>query len=101
MSFCCEEMKKNIISDCCKHNEKFQCPDSLIYYDLIVDEYGLIIHDGGNSYITIKFCPWCGTELPESKREKWFEELEQMGFDSPYEQEIPQNYKSDKWYRKV
>ncbi|AOT68318.1 DUF6980 family protein [Geosporobacter ferrireducens] len=99
MTFCCEDMKNNINTNCCEHNEKFQCSDSLIYYDLIFDEYGLIVHDGGNSYILIKFCPWCGAELPESKRDKWFEELEQLGYDSPYDKEIPQKYKSDKWYR--
>ena len=31
--------------------------------------------------ITINFCPWCGTQLPESLRDRWFEELELLGKD--------------------
>ena len=32
--------------------------------------YGLIIHDGGTSAVTIQFCPWCGSKLPASKRDR-------------------------------
>ncbi|WP_412762571.1 DUF6980 family protein [Priestia aryabhattai] len=30
---------------------------------LSVQEYGLIIHDGGSSIIGISFCLWCGKKL--------------------------------------
>ncbi len=99
MEFCCENMETNINIDCYNYSDKFQFSNSLIYYDLVFDEYGLIVHDGGDSYVTIRFCPWCGKELPESKRDRWFEELEQLGYNDPYEQELPECYKSDKWYR--
>ena len=40
----------------------------MLEYNERFDEYGLIIHDGGSSALLIQFCPWCGTKLPESKR---------------------------------
>jgi hypothetical protein len=65
----------------------------------VFNEYGIIVHDGGSSSsITIAFCPWCGAQLPESLRDRWFEALESLGFDNPFEQEIPKEYKTDEWY---
>jgi hypothetical protein len=52
-----------------------------VAYSLVFDEYGIVVHDGGKSYVRIDFCPWCGTRLPESKRDQWFEALEAMGID--------------------
>lgn len=71
----------------------------LIAYRAKFDEYGLIIHDGGSSSITINFCPWCGTRLPESKYQRWCDELAGLGFDEPSEQAIPDAYTTDAWYR--
>lgn len=41
----------------------------------------------------------CGAKLPESKRDLWFDTLENLGFDDPIEQEIPEEFKTNKWYR--
>lgn len=79
MEFCCKDMKNNIDKNCDIHNNCFECPDTLIYYNEKFDEFGIIIHDGGESYVNINFCPWCGERLPESKRDRWFDELEQLG----------------------
>lgn len=61
-------MEKRVEFVCVEHLSPFECADNLIYYSHTFDEYGLIIHDGGSSFITIDFCPFCGTKLPESKR---------------------------------
>jgi len=53
---------------CDQHPDPFDCADVLIYYSEQHDEYGIIIHDGGASYSVLKYCPWCGVNLPESKR---------------------------------
>ena len=49
----------------CDEHDPFACPDRLI--TSVTDEdgrgFGLIIHDGGSSYIRINYCPWCGTEI--------------------------------------
>ena len=96
---CCDQMN-NQINDwsCDHHKDRFDCPDALINYIDKFDEYGIIIHDGGFSHAVINYCPYCGTKLPESKRDLWFDTLEKMGFDNPTEQEIPEVFKSDKWY---
>jgi hypothetical protein len=92
-------MERQLNHQCSVHSNPFECPDVLIHYFAKFDEYGLIIHDGGGTSITISFCPWCGTKLPEQKRDRWFRELEVLGFDEPFEQDIPERYRSDAWYR--
>jgi hypothetical protein len=65
---CCERMEEGLKFDCSQHSDVFGCPDSLVYYSVHSNEYGLIVHDGGTSYIGIAYCPWCGAKLPGSKR---------------------------------
>ena len=100
MKYCCKDMESNVIIDCSDHTNKYNCPDCLVDYNAVFDEYGFIIHDGGTSSISIYYCPWCGSKLPESKRDLWFDTLEELGFDEPYEQNIPEIYKTSKWYEK-
>lgn len=44
--------------------DRHDCPDCLIDYWPNGPSYGIMIHDGGSSMITIAYCPWCGTKLP-------------------------------------
>ncbi len=96
---CCDMMEDQISHKCPDHENPFDCPDNLISYTAMFDEYGIIIHDGGTSVIGINFCPWCGSKLPESKRDRWFEELEKLGFTDLFIQDIPEKFKTDEWYR--
>lgn len=96
---CCEDMVRNSTLDCDIHTDKYDCPDVLIHYSEKFDEYGLIVHDGGTASIHMNYCPFCGFKLPESKREQWFDELEALGYDDPWDQDIPEEYESDKWYK--
>jgi len=73
--------------------------DIIMNYNEIFDEYGIPIYDGGTSVIGIKFCPWCGSKLPESKRDEWFNELGEMAFEDDLSK-IPEKYKSARWWRK-
>lgn len=76
--------------------------NKVIYYSSRFREYGIPIKNGtekvASSYIVIQHCPWCGKELPESKRDEWFEMLEELGYDAPLEQEIPIKFQSSAWY---
>lgn len=100
MNFCCNEMKEKVTFHCSEHSDKYSCPDCLVDYNEVYDEYGIIIHDGGSSCIIISYCPWCGSKLPESKRNLWFEKLEELGIDDPLAQDIPIEYKNKEWYSK-
>ncbi len=62
MKHCCKDMKEHLKFSCDIHRDKFECPDTLVTYSK-KNGYGIIIHDGGDSYITIKFCPWCGKSI--------------------------------------
>jgi hypothetical protein len=65
---CCGRMEEGLKFDCSRHADVFGRADSLVYYSARSGEYGLIVHDGGTSYIVISYCQWCGAKLPESKR---------------------------------
>jgi hypothetical protein len=64
--FCCERMAADLNRTCKDHPDRFDCPDNLVAI-LKRGDYGLIVHDRGSSVISIAFCPWCGTRLPDSK----------------------------------
>jgi hypothetical protein len=83
---------------CDTHTNPFACPDALVRFSAKFQEYGLIIHDGGTSSIGILFCPWCGHRLPESQRDRWFDELEARGID-PWEDDVPAEFQDGSWLR--
>ena len=60
-------------------------------------EWGVPIPDGGSSFLVLKFCPWCGIELPSSLRDKWFDRAEEMGINPPYEN-MPIEFQSELWW---
>lgn len=63
-------------------------------------EYGMQYLDGGSAMQMIHYCPWCGSKLPESLRDEWFDVIcdrMQLESDDP---NIPEEYLSDKWYQK-
>jgi hypothetical protein len=82
---------------CDQHSNRFDCPDCLVNYLPKFREYGLIVHDGGTSCVRIRFCPWCGSTLPESLRKQWFAELEALGID-PGNENVPERYQSSEWW---
>jgi hypothetical protein len=62
-------------------------------------EYGIPVSDGGSSFVTLWFCPWCGARLPQSLRDEWFEALEKLGL-TPESGDIPQEFLTDSWWRR-
>jgi hypothetical protein len=100
MKHCCDRMRAEVARNYGVGVARFRCPDSLVEYVPKFDEYGIIVHDGGSSKVQILFCPWCGARLPESKRDRWFDELEKRGL-NPLSDPIPPEFESDGWYWKV
>ena len=51
-------MAEAVGSVCKEHPDRFDCPDALLDFNPRMQEYGIIIHDGGSSVVTIGYCPW-------------------------------------------
>jgi hypothetical protein len=64
-SHCCEMMAFQVRRHGqCTHGcvGPHDCGDCLIYA-ASDGSYGLLIHDGGASFVQIAFCPWCASSL--------------------------------------
>ena len=72
--------------------------ETAIHYIAKFREYGIPVLDGGTSMIVIRFCPWCGADLPESLSDKWFELLasKNLELDDPA---IPEDMLTDAWWK--
>jgi len=57
MGHCCEEMRMMVEEE------------NSIVFIAKSRKYGVPIADGGSSFLLIRFCPWCGRELPAPPRE--------------------------------
>jgi len=67
MKYCCDMMRKRVEHKCEKHPDPFDCPDNLVYFSRKLNKCGIIVHDGGTSFIAIRFCPWCGARLLKAR----------------------------------
>ena len=65
------------------------------------DEYMIPVSHDGYAATIIQFCPWCGAKLRESKRDLWHQTLYKLGCKDPGNQELPKEFKSDKWWRNL
>jgi len=61
-------------------------------------EYGISLQDGGNSFVHLNYCPFTGKKIPASLRDAWFDRLEELGFDDPSSQAVPEEYKTEAWW---
>lgn len=69
MSECCTQMQTQIDWVCPEHPDLSECADCIVgkweggRRGMPQPTYGLRIHDGGDSFLQIEFCPWCGRNL--------------------------------------
>lgn len=91
-----------MIKHCCKEiTENIERPEVAIAYDDKFREYGIAILDGGTAQQRIQFCPWCGSSLPESLREDWFDLIfDKYNLDGPEDPRIPKEMRTGDWWRK-
>jgi len=61
-------------------------------------EFGILIRGSDSAEQGIDYCPWCGAKLPESLRDRWFEELESMGLKEPSRETAPEEFLTSEWY---
>lgn len=95
---CCDRMKAEVDRKCDVHPRRADCPDALVDFAENLEEYGLLVHDGTSSIIRILYCPWCGSRLPESRRDEWHETLISAGID-PLGDDVPEEFYSSAWYK--
>ena len=94
---CCAEMVRAVEHSCEQHADPFECPDTTIVFHEVFAEYGLPIRDGGQSYLVISHCPFCGVALPESGRDAWFDVIEAAGLDDVPFADLPERYRTAAW----
>ncbi|MEQ8767395.1 MAG: hypothetical protein RL885_26025 [Planctomycetota bacterium] len=90
--YCCDVLKASLADPAVPLSESLR-----------FREIGIDIQDGGTSFLVIQYCPWCGTRLPDSLRDEWFDRLESMGIDTDLafgiDPPIPPEFLTDDWYR--
>ena len=95
------------IEHCCSLMDKYLLEgDIAIYYSPAMREYSIPVVDGrdasSSSGILLRFCPWCGKELPTSLLDEWFERLGSLGYDpGPWSDDpkLPEEFRSDVWWK--
>ena len=86
--WCCSELPYYIANEFFIYEEKFR-------------EFGVPVCEDGVSFIVVKYCPWCGAQFPDSLRDLWFDKLDEMGIDPDDASRVPEEMKSDLWWRKA
>lgn len=76
-------------------------PNRVLDWIACWNEYIIPVAYDGYSSTPIRFCLFCSRELPASRREQWYQTLYGLGYSDPGEQEIPEEYNSDAWWRSV
>jgi len=61
--YCCQMMQNDLTTTCDHHPRRWDCPDALIHFSEDARVYGIMVHDAGESFLRITYCPWCGTNL--------------------------------------
>jgi hypothetical protein len=59
---CCEVMAGQLALACPDHGDLTECPDAIVVQAASGDHL-FPIRDGGSSFMTASFCPWCGSRL--------------------------------------
>ena len=90
---CCDGMRGQS-KKCSQHS--FECPDNVVKYKANSRSFYL---EGVNATYILSFCPWCGEKIPESLHDQRIDILEKLGIDEFDEAHIPEEYKTDTWWR--
>jgi len=93
----------HVLQECHDHADRKKCPTVIIVYDPPFNEYSIPDRSARSvASTTIRFCPWCGAKLPPSLRDRWFDELEKLGFDDPAGKDrkrLPAEFRGAAWWR--
>ena len=95
MNCCCEDLMT-----CIERNELAYDPVRASFWF-----YFKIENEEGYGQYCMRYCPYCGTKLPKDLivSDDYFDELEKVlgkDFCDIKDDEIPEEFKSDEWWRK-
>ena len=77
---CCAEMSEQVnMASPGAESPLRGSTDKRIYWSPVFNEYGLICQPSAE-ILQIHHCAFCGSRLPESRRDEWFERLEKEGW---------------------
>ncbi len=79
----------------------YQGPNRILDWYAPHDEYRIPMPYDGYSSTLIRYCPWCGSQLPASKGELWYKTLNALGYNDPGDEEVPAEFRSDRWWREA
>jgi hypothetical protein len=101
MKYCCEKMEYQTVP----YNERFIAPqDRVVIYHEESRDYGIKLDREYIGYqVSIEYCPWCGSKLPDSLNLEWCEAVKQdLGIEDVDAEEwakLPEKYKTEQWWR--
>lgn len=96
--YCCEQLRAQVERRCPEHADLMDCPDAAVVYLGKFDEYVQPAADRESRGEVLTRCPFCGSALPASRRDAWFDALEERGL-SPWGDQLPAEFESDRWWR--
>ena len=76
-----------------------QGPNPVLEWIAMWNEYRIPISRTGYQVTRILHCPWCGSKLPASVKEEWYQTLYALGYSDPGNDHLPEEFNSDKWWR--
>lgn len=92
---CCDGMRTHVQAT--SEPAALVAADRAVLYDVVFDEYSLA-GGGRQGAEVLAYCPFCGADLPASKRDRWFGELARRGLD-PDDPALDDRFRSDAWWR--
>ncbi|MEX0940512.1 MAG: hypothetical protein WDZ41_04075 [Candidatus Babeliales bacterium] len=94
-NFCCDILKESV-SDL----------RSPLGYSPKIREFFIASKDNKHIVQAVNYCPWCGEKFPKDLRDEYFEilkseyNLELCIFDIKKNKNLPEEFKTDQWWKK-
>lgn len=104
---CCESYAEQLTHNhCCEWmTEHTHDPDLPLLYQPVFRRHIIPLRGLTAAFQQIFYCPWCGTKLPESLEDTYYEILQKEHGINPefvleHDRRIPQEFKSNEWWKK-
>ena len=105
MTYCCQKISTKLVNYKNKETEDHVILYEEIWRDFFAHCEKPTLPPEENDWLSeISYCPFCGTKLPSSLADKWFDVLEEeYGITDPQNTEydkVPPEFRTGKWWKK-